>query len=464
MLFKVEKYPVIIIGAGIGGLTTAAYLSKLGIPSLLLEQTSSIGGRCATRMINGQRFEIGALYIGGGAFDHLRQTFGIKCQTIPIRCGVIMGAHMVSFPIGWKTLWELKACGVSWIEMLRFTYRCRQILSDPSTFERYESVGGLLEKLTTSEILRRLINATFGGTGTDPYRLPSRYLDKENPAVRYRTLNPEYLPEGNGKIASMLFDLAQRNGKVVFRVKVNEIKVKDRYALCVETDQGEYSSDVVVSNAGLRSTILNLIDSEHWQKDYYFKINELPETLKVVNVFLTFSRSFGIPPGFAVFAECNDLSQGFRTLEKGSFPRQSIYALHIPSNVEPDSKGDHRATLQFYYPRGQRITLQSLEEQVHRIIHDDLGKFFEGFSKAITNYTVYDPVRYEQEFGFSPNVFGVSPDLSYPRFQIETPITNLFCVGDSVAPDGPCVPQAMQSGLNCARMIATRLGVGFQSY
>ena len=86
-------------------------------------------------------------------------------------------------------------------------------------------MGGLLEKLTTSEILRRLINATFGGTGADPYRLPSRYLDKENPAVRYRTLNPEYLPEGNGKIASMLFDLAQRNGKVVFRVKVNEIKV-----------------------------------------------------------------------------------------------------------------------------------------------------------------------------------------------------------------------------------------------
>ena len=98
-------HDVIIIGAGIGGLTTAAYLSKLGIPSLLLEQTSSIGGRCATRMINGQRFEIGALYIGGGAFDHLRQTFGIKCQTIPIRCGVKMNNRLVPFPFNWKTFW-----------------------------------------------------------------------------------------------------------------------------------------------------------------------------------------------------------------------------------------------------------------------------------------------------------------------------------------------------------------------
>jgi len=30
-------------------------------------------------------------------------------------------------------------------------------------------------------------------------------------------------------------------------------------------------------------------------------------------------------------------------------------------------------------------------------------------------------------------------------------------VGDSVAPEGPCVPQAMESGIQCARIIAASL-------
>jgi len=459
---NLEKYPVIIIGAGIGGLSTAAYLSKVGIPFLLLEQTDSLGGRCATRMINGQEFEIGALYIGGGAFDHLRNTFGVKLHTIPIRCGVRVGEHMISFPMGLKTLLELKTCGVTWAEMLRFQFRCRRILSDPSTFEKYQSVGHLFERLTSSEILRHFMNATFGGTATDPYRLPSRYLYTKHQGVSYKALNPEYLPGGNGKIASVLSDLARRNGQIALNVKVKKILVKNDCAVGVKTNQGEYSSNMIVSNAGLRSTVLNLTDSEQWQRDYYFQVNKLPTTLKVVNVFLTFSRSHTIPPKFAVFAECNYLSHGFRMLEKGSFPSQPIYALQVPSNVEPNSSGDHRATLQFYYPRG-RVTSECVKDQVHRIIQDGLEKIFPGFSKAITSYSIYDPIRYEQEFGFPPNVFGVTPDLSYPRFPIQTPIPNLYCVGDSVAPEGPCVPQAMQSGIDCARMIAAKYEVHSQS-
>jgi phytoene dehydrogenase-like protein len=238
--------------------------------------------------------------------------------------------------------------------------------------------------------------------------------------------------------------------------------VKNGRAVGVETNQGEFSGQVVVSNAGLRATVLRLTDSENWQANYHSQVAKLEKTLKVVNIFLIFSRSFELPSRFAVFFVCDDVNKEFQTLEKGCFPSRSMYILHVPSNLEVNPRGDHRATLQFYYPRGQ-VSSRSLDDQVHKVMNDGLERLFKGLSKAITGYALYDPIRYEREFGFLPYVFGVSPDLSHQRFPIQTPITNLYCVGDSVAPEGPCVPQAMESGLDCARVIAAKFGVPLPS-
>jgi phytoene dehydrogenase-like protein len=90
-------------------------------------------------------------------------------------------------------------------------------------------------------------------------------------------------------------------------------------------------------------------------------------------------------------------------------------------------------------------------------MYDGLEKLFKGFSRAITSYAIYDPIRYEREFGFPPYVFGVSPAQDQRRFPVRTPIPNLFCVGDSVQPDGPSVPQAMESGIAAARIVAQYL-------
>jgi phytoene dehydrogenase-like protein len=450
------QYPVIIVGAGIGGLTTAAYLSKLGIPSLLLEQTTSIGGRCSSRTINGQEYEIGALYVGGGAFDHLRETFGVECQTIPIRCGVKVRDHLVSFPVGWKTLLELRSCGVPWLDLIRFQYRSR-MLADPSTFVKYESVGQVFDMLVGNSALRQFFDAAVGVSGISPFRLSSQSLRKEGPVARYKTLNPEYMVGGNVKISYILFDLAQEHCEVILNARVNKILVREGRAIGVSTSQGEFSGQVVVSNAGLQTTVLRLTDFENWQADYYSQVRELERTLQVVNVFLTFSRSLPLPSGFAIFFVCDDVNSEFESLEKGFFPSQSMFILHVPSNVEVDSRGDHRATLQFYYPRDQ-VSFQSLNDQVQKVMNDGLERLLRGFSKAITSYSVYDPMRYEQEFGFSPHVFGVSPALDQLRFPTHTPIPNLFCVGDSVQPAGPCVPQAMESGIAGAQMVARYLG------
>ncbi len=50
---------VIVIGAGMGGLATAARLAKRGHKVTIFEATDSVGGKCRTEWIDGFAFDVG---------------------------------------------------------------------------------------------------------------------------------------------------------------------------------------------------------------------------------------------------------------------------------------------------------------------------------------------------------------------------------------------------------------------
>ena len=54
-----NKPTAIVIGAGIGGIATAARLAKNGYDVTVLEKNELPGGRCNQIVHNGQRFDIG---------------------------------------------------------------------------------------------------------------------------------------------------------------------------------------------------------------------------------------------------------------------------------------------------------------------------------------------------------------------------------------------------------------------
>lgn len=73
---------VVVIGAGIGGLSTAALLSKAGVPVLVLESHIYPGGCAGTFYHQGYHFDAGATLAGGfypsGPMDHLAASVGIQ--------------------------------------------------------------------------------------------------------------------------------------------------------------------------------------------------------------------------------------------------------------------------------------------------------------------------------------------------------------------------------------------------
>merc|ERR1719331_3372616 len=76
--FSKEKIPdnldAILIGSGIGSLTTAAIMSKAGKRVLVLEQHDQAGGCCHTFIDKGYEFDVGIHYIGEMGHQTLNKT------------------------------------------------------------------------------------------------------------------------------------------------------------------------------------------------------------------------------------------------------------------------------------------------------------------------------------------------------------------------------------------------------
>ncbi|HEY74533.1 MAG: hypothetical protein DRI81_13830 [Chloroflexi bacterium] len=452
-----DHYQVIVIGAGIGGLSAAAYLTKAGIKTLVVEQTPFPGGRCYSRVINGAEYDIGALYVGDRAPEILQTVFGINCAFKSYRMGVKIGDSFVSVPFDRRTLRELHGSGVTWGDILCFLRRTPNLFRQ-SYFDRHRSVGEALDSLTSNEVIRQMGYVLFGVSGISPYSLPSSYLRMSGDTAGTRIGNPVHILGGNKHLAdSLVTFISAHGGHLSFREKVKRIIFKDSRAYSVVTDKGQYRADYVISNADIRTTILQLSRPGPWDDPYLREVNSLKRPLALVCVFLTFEPSFDLPNEFGAFFMPGDSpGKEFQTLNAGQFPERSTFCLQVPTNLERRTVENHRATLQFYHPRGS-VAPQALKQQVHKVMTTGLEQLFPGLSGRVISYTVYDPSRYEQEFGLKPFVFGASPALNQRRFSPQTSVPNLFCVGDSVLPERPSVPQAMESGILGAQKVLKRM-------
>ena len=77
-----EEYDVVVIGAGIGGLTCGALLAKEGLSVLVAEQHSKPGGYCTSFQRKGFTFDAGFdFFVGaerGGMFYNIVEELGLQ--------------------------------------------------------------------------------------------------------------------------------------------------------------------------------------------------------------------------------------------------------------------------------------------------------------------------------------------------------------------------------------------------
>ncbi len=261
---------VVVIGAGIGGLTAASLLLKAGLDVTVLEAHVYPGGSAGTFFHKGYRFDAGATLAGGfapgGPHFQLAAALGLKWPIKPVD-----PAWTVHLPDKTITQWadaarwraerqdKLPGTEPFWQKQERLAAIAWDVSSRPFPWPPQSWHDWLtLAKAVRPSILPAIpyLTRTIGGlapTGSPDFRafLDAQLLisaqttaDKANALYGSAALDlprrsVNHVLGGIGSLAKALADWIQENGgQVLYRQEVTEILVKNGRAAAVKTNKG----------------------------------------------------------------------------------------------------------------------------------------------------------------------------------------------------------------------------------
>ncbi|MBS1596384.1 MAG: NAD(P)/FAD-dependent oxidoreductase [Bacteroidetes bacterium] len=302
-------YDVIIIGSGLGGLTTASILAKAGKKVLMLEKHGTIGGFTQTFTRKGYEWDAGVHYVGevNKKFSILRDIFDYVsdgqlkwAEMDEVYDEIIIGDKHYPYRKGKE---NLKADLIKWFpqeeaaihkyfELISQVALGQRSYYTDRVFSRWMgSVMGLwtrrkflkLSDKTTLEVLQSLtknkdliavLSGQYGDYGMGP---------KDSSFAMHATLTRHYFeggcyPVGGASsfaktIGKVILD---NGGKMYIRAGVKEIIIREGRAVGVLMEDGRsIYGDAIVSGAGALNTYKNLVPKDELER--YGMARDLPQ-------------------------------------------------------------------------------------------------------------------------------------------------------------------------------------------
>lgn len=429
--FRVD---VVVIGAGMGGLSAAALLASRGCSVLVLEGLPRLGGRCSTVSYKGFTCSTGVIgvEIGGvvqEVFEKVGANFDVRPASSP---RYLVNGKLCVIPEkgGLKTL--LSAASESESEVARVSRAFSRAVRGIDALEPVSLKEWLAQHTNNpavTNVFQTMVAATMMVNADE---LPvSEYFGFITALSGIKRFG--YAPRGSQALANALAQVIRENdGEIRTSARVRRILVeKGRAVGALFADDGKERvarSSHVISNAGPRDTV-RLAGEEHFDREYLrlVELNMIPAPLLCLHV-----------------ASNEPLIEGDHVLVTGA---RRVNAIYQPTIVCPElaPPGKH-LTLVGGGPGSSIPPLDAKEE---------LSLCLEDLVDLIPDFRTRGEILLTGTFHRDWPGMHCWPGRDLAR---KTPIENLYNAGDGAKLSGTTgLPSAVASGKDVAEEILKRL-------
>lgn len=500
---NMEEFDAIIIGSGVGGLSTAICLARAGQKVLVLEQHYVPGGWAHSFTLNGQRFSPGVHYVG---------LIGEGQSTNEMYRGLGIANDMVFFQMNKKAYehclingekFDIPAGVENWKKSLatRFPEEEKNINEYLTLIQRVSlelqlipQLKGFWQKITVpfrtknfgknalfplkrviswyikNPLLKSVLNVQCGDHGLSP----KRACFPVHCSVMSHYFEGGFYPMGGGGgiVKAMTNAVKKHDGEIRVKQNVAKILIENKKAIGIQLENGQQIfAKTIISNADPSITYLNLIGKEHLSKGLIKKLEKTKYSVTSLILFLTLDMDvtqFGIDSGNIWMMKDENDDANFEELmnsditDGDSFPAVFMSCTTMKDPVSFNGRYHNFEVLTYinydnlpefngledYHSENYKL----FKEKVINKLMNNIEKIIPGAKQNVVQAELGTPKTNEFYINSTNgNVYGTEKTLNQVgpfSYKNKSEIENLFLCGASTLSHG--VAGATQSGIVAA--------------
>ena len=470
------KRSVIIIGSGIGGLGSAALLTKAGYEVTVIEKNQTLGGRANIFNADGYTFDMGpSWYLMPDVFEHY---FKLLDEDINDHLDLVKlsPSYRVFFSNDKELpvvdihsdlekdlpLFEQLEPGVTpkikeylrrsgeQYEMAKDTFMYRnlgfsidflkwKVIKKGIELNPFQTMQSYLNKWFESDRLKKILEYTLVFLGSDPAKTPAMYNIMN--AIDFNM--GVYYPKGGiYEIVKALVNINKKHGTTFHtNAPVSKIIIESKRATGVELANGEIlKADLIISNADLWFTETQLLDRRYQTyPERYWERSVLSPS--------AFIMYLGLDRELHILSHHNlrfgsDWKQNFKELfDTPQLPEDPSYYICKPTETDPElsPEGTDNLFVLVPIPPGLKLSQEDMNAYRQKIL--DLMKVDLNLPE-IEDYIVYERAFWSDDFRRDYNAYkGTALGLAHTLKQtLKRPLNyskkvkNLYYVGAGTSP------------------------------
>lgn len=331
-----ESYDVIVVGAGLGGITAASLLANRGLSVLMIEQQNKPGGACTSFKREDHVFDVGAAMLYGFGekgfrpfrflLNELEEPIDVVAHKTLARM-TFEGHEIIFWPDIDRFLDELNGLFPGEKENLRAFYGDlykmyenivikNEVISPPSEFSPRQGLRRLISDPLAILKMQKLLSTSTKDllkkyfTNPDVFeffdKLCSAYsytTAEETPGVMAATMFIDnhiggvYFPAGGAQMLPNVIEKAfeREGGQVLYHQQVDEILIQNKKAYGVRLLDGtEIRAERVIANATVWSIYGKLVRPQHISPKRMEWVKSLIPTFPSMTLYMVIDRQ-GLP-------------------------------------------------------------------------------------------------------------------------------------------------------------------------